>query len=136
MKIYIASDHAGFELKKALLLENNEKFIDLGPSEFDKDDDYPDYAGKLVSKLNKNDFGVLICGSGQGMAMAANKLGSRAALCRNEEDAIDSREHNDARIACLGAKYTTKELAEKIINCFVEAKFSGEERHVRRIGKI
>jgi len=139
--IYIASDHAGITMKKALkeLLEKiNYKVHDLGP-QTDDSVDYPDYAKKLAKavKSRPDSKGILICGTGIGMCMAANKIkGIRAALCYNEDTARLSREHNDANILCLGARTTTLNMAKKITVAWLETKHEGGERHQRRIKKI
>jgi len=139
--IYIASDHAGVEMKKTLarLIEKmNYKAHDLGAHTGDSVD-YPDYAKKLA-KAVQNDpksKGVLICGTGIGMCMTANKVkGIRAALCYNVETAKLSREHNDANVLCLGARTTTMDMAKKITTAWIKTKHEGGERHARRIKKI
>ncbi len=146
-KIYLASDHAGFELKKQMVeaLKANSsdcEIIDLGPSTTDSVD-YPDYADKLCKSVksqedpaNLNVFGVLICGSGQGMAMRANKYTHiRAALVYNDEISALSREHNNANIICLGSRYCSPEQALKWINIFKKTTFAGG-RHQTRVAKL
>ena len=138
-KILIASDHAGFKLKKQLipLIEKNFFLNDLGPSN-DNSVDYPDLALKLSKKISKskNLFGILICGSGMGMAMAANKVKNvRAALCYSTKNTKLSRLHNNANIITLGSRLTSKKKAIKLIKLFLSTKFEGG-RHLRRIKKI
>lgn len=139
-KIYIASDHAGVEMKKALtmlLTKKGHKIIDLGPNNSDSVD-YPDYAKKLAREVKKHPKakGILICGTGIGMSMTANKTkGIRAALCFDVNTAKLSREHNDANILCLGARTTKIDLAKKITLAWLSTDFRGE-RHLKRIKKI
>ena len=138
-KILIASDHAGFKLKKQLIPLIEKKFFlnDLGPSN-DNSVDYPDLALKLSKKISKNKslFGILICGSGMGMAMAANKVKNvRAALCYSTKNTKLSRLHNNANIITLGSRLTSKKKAIQLINLFLSTKFEGG-RHLRRIKKI
>lgn len=141
-KLYIASDHAGFDLKRtliegALAAKRGFEVVDLGPSNADRVD-YPDFSAKVVSKVLADPFamGVLICGSGQGMAMSANRnKGIRAALAWNEESAKLSREHNNANVLCLGARLIEPALAGKILESFLSAEFEGG-RHTGRIEKF
>ncbi|MFA6171824.1 MAG: ribose 5-phosphate isomerase B [Patescibacteria group bacterium] len=139
--IYIASDHAGVALKKelsVLLKKKKYRVKDLGPFTADSVD-YPDFA-KIAAKAVKGQpgsKGILICGTGIGMSMAANKLkGVRAALCYSLETARLSREHNDANVLCLGARLTEMKLAKKIVNTWLATEFADGERHVRRVKKI
>ena len=137
-KIYLASDHRGVDLKSNLI--NSLKvldlpFEDLGPNG-DQSVDYPDYAQILCRKLTKNDLGVLICGSGNGMVIAANRYHNvRAALCLNAEMAVLARKHNDANILVLGADFIDYNEAISCLNVFIETVFEGG-RHARRVGKI
>ena len=138
-KILIASDHAGFKLKKQLipLIEKKFKLNDLGPVN-DNSIDYPDLALKLSKRISKskNLFGILICGSGMGMAMAANKVKNvRAALCYSTKNTKLSRLHNNANIITLGSRLTSKKKAIQLINLFLSTKFE-RGRHLRRIKKI
>ena len=138
-KILIASDHAGFKLKKQLipLIEKKFKLNDLGPVN-DNSIDYPDLALKLSKRISKskNLFGILICGSGMGMCMAANKVKNvRAALCYSTKNTKLSRLHNNANIITLGSRLTSKKKAIQLINLFLSTKFEGG-RHLRRIKKI
>ena len=144
MKIFIASDHAGYELKQQVIKDiSNDKFflnnhlIDLGPSTADSVD-YPDYANLVCDKLKNNnaDFGILICGSGQGMALRANKFSHiRAALVYNDEITELSRSHNNCNVICIGARFCSLENAKNWINIFLKTSFS-EGRHVQRVEKI
>ena len=139
-KILIASDHAGFKLKeiiKKYLLRKKIKVVDLGPSKLITVD-YPDYAHKLSKKinLNKKYTGILVCGSGIGMEMTANRYKNvRAALCYNQKSAELSRLHNNANIITLGSRLTKKNVALKCINVFLNTKFEGG-RHTKRLKKI
>lgn len=136
MNIAIASDHRGYKLKekiKIFLRLQGHEFEDFGPHN-ENPSDYPDFAKLIVNALkNGYDFGILICGTGIGMSMSANRFGGRAALCRMPEDARMSREHNNANILCLGEN--TKNY-EEIVKTFLETEFSNEERHKRRIAKF
>ena len=140
-KILIASDHAGYKLKefiKKYLIKKNKLIEALGPFKKTKVD-YPDYAHKLSKKLIKhNNFaaGILVCGSGTGMSITANKHKNvRAALCYNVKSAKLSREHNNANVIAIGARLTKKKVALKCVSTFIKTKFSGG-RHLRRIRKI
>lgn len=139
-KILIASDHAGFELKKELVkyLESQKyKVFDCGPDNNDSVD-YPDFANKLCGylKLNKAKQGILICGSGIGMSISANRHDNvRAALCLTVEMAQLARQHNDANVLVLGSRLIKTEEAKEILNMFLKTKFEGG-RHKRRIEKI
>lgn len=139
-KICIASDHAGFDLKeqiKDFLINKNIPVIDLGP--YTKDSvDYPDYAKKVVKRLllKKSDVGILVCGSGTGMAITANKFkGIRAAQCYNKTSTILSRQHNNANVVCLGSRMLKKKEALSFVTYFLNTKFEAG-RHQKRINKI
>lgn len=137
-KVAIACDRAGKELKDFLIQEYKEvNFVDLGTNT-DESVDYPDYAKKVVKEvLAKNvDFGVLICGTGIGMSMCANRYkGIRAGLCHNSLEARLTREHNDANILCMGARIIGKECALENLKVFLNTDFAGD-RHLRRIEKL
>ena len=139
-KICIASDHAGFNLKeniKDYLINKNVSIIDLGPNE-NKSVDYPDYAKKIGNRIKskKSDIGILVCGSGTGMAISANKFKNiRAAVCYNFKSTRLSRQHNNANIIALGARLTKKSLSLKLVELFLKTKFEGG-RHLKRIKKI
>ncbi len=138
-KILIASDHAGFNLKEIIkkhLLKKKLKIIDLGPFKLVRVD-YPDYAHKLSKKinLNKTFIGILVCGSGIGMEMTANRYKNvRAALCSDQRFAKLSRSHNNANVITLGSRLIKKNIALKCINVFLKTKFKGG-RHAKRIKK-
>ena len=138
--VCIASDHGGFHLKeniKDLLIKKNISIIDLGPSE-NKTLDYPDYAKKLGNRIKakKSDVGILVCGSGTGMAISVNKIKTiRAAVCYNVKSTRLSREHNNANIIALGARLTSKKLSLKLVEIFLKTKFEGG-RHLKRVNKI
>ena len=139
-KICIASDHAGYDLKEKIkdyLVNKSISVIDLGP--FSKDSvDYPDFAKKVAKRLilRKSDAGVLVCGSGTGMAISANKFkGIRAAQCYNKSSTILSREHNNCNIICLGSRMLKYEDAFKYVTYFLNTKFKGG-RHQKRVNKI
>ena len=139
-KIFISSDHAGFKLKETIknyLTNKKIKFRDLGPMN-DSKVDYPDYAHKVARKVkvNKSNVGILVCGSGTGMNIAANKHKNvRAAQCFNLKSTKLSRLHNDANIITLGSRLISKKNALKFINVFLNTKFDGG-RHLKRVKKI
>ena len=137
-QILIASDHAGYELKKKLIshFKDSFKFNDIGTNSSESVD-YPEFAHLLANKINENfDYGVLICGSGIGMSMVANRYPRvRAALCLNEEMAKLSRQHNNANILVLGSRLISEEKAIKCFNMFLNTKFEGG-RHEARLEKF
>jgi ribose 5-phosphate isomerase B len=139
-KICIASDHAGFNIKESIkhfLINKNISIIDLGP--INKNSvDYPDYAKKVSNRIKskKSEVGILVCGSGTGMAISANKIkGIRAAVCYNSKSTTLSRKHNDANIISVGSRLTKKRVIIRLISMFLKTKFDGG-RHLRRIKKI
>ncbi len=139
--IAVGSDHGGFELKQAImkhLEDRGEKFKDFGTYTADSCD-YPDY-GKAVAKAvaaGEYEYGILICGTGIGISITANKVhGIRAALCGDCFSAEATRLHNDANILALGGRIVGEGLALKIVDTFLDTPFSGDERHIRRIQKI
>ena len=138
-KIFIASDHAGYNLKSSVVSKFSklQKIIDLGPNS-NNSVDYPDYAKKLSKRVasNKGSFGILICGSGMGMAISANKTKNiRAALCYSIKNTKLSRLHNNANIITLGERLINKNKAINLIKVFLRTKFEGG-RHLRRVRKI
>ncbi len=141
MRIAIASDHGGYRLKAELaqtLRELNHLCDDLGPHHADAVD-YPDYAESVARGVAEGVYhrGILVCGTGQGMAIAANKVkGIRAAVCQDVYSARMSREHNDANVLCLGERVVGYGLAVEVVKAWLQAGFSNEERHRRRLGKI
>lgn len=140
MKIAIGSDHAGYELKeeiKSLLRDKNIEYQDFGTFS-NESTDYPDYAHQVASKVNNNEFsiGILICGSGNGINMTANKYKNvRAALCWLPEIATLAKQHNDANIVSLPARYISIDLAKEIVIAFINENFEGG-RHEKRVNKI
>lgn len=142
MRIAIGADHGGHPLNERVIEEMKRaghEVVDFGTHDGSVPDDYPDYA-KLVGEAVQSgatEIGILICGSGVGAAVAANKLrGIRAALCGDTYSGHQSREHDDCNVLCLGARVTGVELALEIVRAFVGAKFTGEERHKRRLAKV
>ena len=139
-KVLIASDHAGYSLKediKKFLIKKKKRVLDLGTNSTNSVD-YPDYAHLLSKKIKKsnNSFGILVCGSGAGMYMAANRHKNvRAALCYNVKTAKLSRLHNNANVMTIGARLTNKNVALKCVNMFIKTSFEGG-RHLRRVKKI
>ncbi len=138
--IFIASDHAGFNLKKAIVKKYSKKLriMDMGTNNSKKSVNYPDYAHKLCLKVSKkkSNIGVLVCGSGMGMAMSANKHKKiRAALCYSVKNAKLSRLHNDANIITLGSRLISKNKAFNCLNAFLNTKFEGG-MHKKRVNNI
>jgi ribose 5-phosphate isomerase B len=140
MKIAIGGDHAGFTYKQLItemLQQQGHEVTDFGPSS-EASVDYPDHAHPLASSVEKgeNELGILICGSGNGVAITANKhQGIRAALCWLEELGSLARQHNNANVLCLPSRFIDIELAKKIVNAFLTASFEGG-RHQNRVSKI
>ena len=139
-KIIIGSDHAGFELKQAVKKEFEAKSYPMQDMGCDGPDsvDYPDFAQKVAQTVaaDARSLGILICGTGIGMAIAANKVkGIRAAVCRNEYEAQMSRNHNNANILCLGARTLEGDVALRVVETFLRSDFEGD-RHGRRVDKI
>ena len=138
--VCIASDHAGFNLKENIknhLVDKKISIFDIGPYN-DKSVDYPDFAKKVGNRIKskKSDVGILVCGSGIGMAISANKIKSiRAAVCYNIKSTRLSRQHNNANIITLGSRLTKKKLSLKLVDLFLSTKFEGG-RHLRRVKKI
>ena len=139
-KICISSDHAGYEIKefiKEQIIKSKISIIDLGPF-LKKSVDYPDYAKKVSNRVSKrkSDIGILVCGSGTGMAISANKTkGIRAAVGYNIKSTQLSRQHNNANVLCLGSRLTKRKDIKKIVKIFLNTKFEGG-RHKRRVKKI
>ena len=139
-KIFISSDHAGYNLKEQIKRRFKNKYIfqDLGTDTSSKSVNYPDYAHKLCKKISKSskNMGILVCGSGMGMSMAANRHKKiRAAVCYSVKNTKLSRLHNNANIITLGSRLTKKNIAFKCIEVFVNTKFEGG-RHKKRVKKI
>ena len=142
MKVFLGTDHAGFELKeeiKKFLVEAGFDVEDCGALSFDKEDDYPDFCAAAARKVSENpeSMGFVFGKSGAGEAIVANKIaGIRATLAVNEENVRLTREHNDANVLSLGSIFYDTETAKKLTKLFLETPFSNEERHQRRINKI
>jgi ribose 5-phosphate isomerase B len=142
MRIAIGADHGGYPLNERIIEELQKAghdLMDFGTHDGTRPDDYPDYAVKVGEAVQNHEaeIGILVCGSGVGASVAANKLdGIRAALCGDTYSAHQSREHDDCNVLCLGARVIGEELALDIVRAFVAARFSGEERHRRRLEKI
>jgi len=142
MRVYIASDHGGFSLKQELipyLTSLGHDVVDVGPKEFDPNDDYPDYALPAAQKVagDENSLGILICRNGDGINIAANKVdGIRAALSFKPDHAKSTRRDDNANVLTLPADYIDLSLAKDTAKTFLETSFSGKERHKRRINKI
>jgi RpiB/LacA/LacB family sugar-phosphate isomerase len=140
-RVALAADHAGFELKEkmaAFLKEAGFEVMDLGTGDTEPTD-YPDFARAIGETLRegKAERGILICGSGVGACVAANKIKDiRAGLCHDTYSAHQGVEHDDINILCLGSRVIGEELAKELVSAFLAAQFSGEERHVRRLAKI
>jgi ribose 5-phosphate isomerase B len=140
--IYLAGDHAGFELKEKIkiwLKEWSHEFVDCGAFSLDLDDDYPDFVSKAILKIKDDDKGIILGGSGQGEAIVANRVsGIRAAVYYGGDLEVVklSREHNNANVLSLGARFLEEEEAKKAVKLWLETEFSGEERHKRRLNKI
>jgi ribose 5-phosphate isomerase B len=142
VRIGFAADHAGAELRDALLARlagTGHELVDLGGDGSDPHDDYPDFAARLGRAVRDGvvDRGVLVCGSGVGASVAASKIvGIRAAVCHDTYSARQGVEHDDMNVLCLGGRVIGVELAVACARAFVDARFSGEPRHVRRLGKV
>ena len=141
-RIAIGADHGGYPLNERVIEElrgAGHEIVDFGTHDGSQPDDYPDYARQVGKAIQQGgvDIGILICGSGVGAAVAANKLrGIRAASCSDTYSAHQAREHDDCNVLCLGARVVGVELALELVRAFVAARFSGEERHRRRLRKI
>ena len=141
MRIALAGDHAGFELKNIVggwLGEWGHQVTDLGAHTYDPDDDYPDFAVPLADAVasGQAERGILVCGSGIGANVTANKVpGVRAGMCHDTYSGHQGVEHDDMNVLCLGARVIGVELAREVVTAFLAAHFSGEERHIRRLRK-
>ena len=142
MRVYLGCDHAGFELKNHLvgwLTDNGYEPVDCGPATYADDDDYPPYIIDTALRVvaDQGSFGIVIGGSGNGEQIAANKVkGIRAALAWNDDTATLARQHNDANVISIGARQHTMGEATQLVEAFLAASFSGEERHVRRLKMV
>jgi len=142
MRIVIGADHAGYEMKQGAvehLKQLGHEVIDVGTNEPGKPDDYPDFAALVAKQLQagRAERGILICGSGVGVSVAANKFkGIRAAVCHDHYSARQGVEHDDMNVLVLGSRVIGPNAATDLIDGYLGARFSGEERHVRRLAKI
>ena len=143
MKIFIGADHNGFDYKQKLsqlLARSGHEVVDEGGKSLSPEDDYPQFAGRVVTAMlgDKDDVrGILICASGQGMCMAANRFkGIRAALCLSADEARAARNDDDANVLCLSAIYTNLDDAENITNVFLSTPFAGATRFIRRLREL
>jgi len=141
LRVALGADHGGFSLKKELVARLHEtcEVLDLGASAFDQDDDYPDFALAVAQAVASGQAqrGILVCGSGVGACIAANKVpGVRACLCHDTYSAHQGVEHDDMNILCLGARVVGTELAGELVEAFLKVNFSGETRHRRRLEKV
>lgn len=138
--IYLGADHGGFELKEKLkgwLKGWGVEFEDMGNFSLTPNDDYPDFAAKVAGSIKGEDRGILICRTGQGMAMAANRFSHVRALLANSVEGIKrGRGDEDANLLSVAADLTTEEDVKNMVQVFLNTPFSGEERHLRRIGKL
>lgn len=142
VRIAMGADHGGFDLKNELaahLKTSGHDVVDLGAHAYDAGDDYPDFTRPVAEAIANGEAerGIIVCGSGVGASIAANKIrGVRAALCHDTYSARQGVEHDDMNVLCLGARVIGVELARELAAAFVGARFSGEERHVRRLNKV
>ena len=142
MRVAVGADHGGFPLKDeiaGLLRSQGHEPLDLGAHSLDPDDDYPDFARAVAGAVaaGQAERGILICGSGVGASIAANKIrGIRAAVCHDTYSARQGVEHDDMNILCIGARIIGPALAAELVRAFLAARFSGAERHARRLAKV
>jgi ribose 5-phosphate isomerase B len=142
MSVALGADHAGYELKSKLihwLKEQGFEVMDKGASSLDPLDDYPDFAGPVAQEVasGKSQKGIIVCGSGVGAVIAANKVpGARAGTCHDIYSAGQGVEHDDMNVLCLGARIIDEELARDLITSFLNAEFSAEEKYRRRLDKV
>jgi ribose 5-phosphate isomerase B len=142
LRVALAADHGGFVLKASLipwLEEQDYEILDLGASIFNATDDYPDFAEKLAEAIaeGKAERGVLVCGSGVGASIAANKVcGVRACLCHDTYSAHQGVEHDNMNVVCLGGRVVGIDLAKELVNAFLKAEFNNQEKYRRRVDKI
>ena len=142
MRLALGADHAGYGLKQTigeLLKSLGHDVVDVGAHEIDPSDDYPDFAGALARTVASGEAerGIMVCGSGVGASVTANKVrGVRAAVCHDTYSAHQGVEHDDMNVLCLGARIVGEEVAREAVQAFVSATFSGEERHRRRLRKV
>ena len=142
MRIAVGADHAGVPLNQAVIDEvrkSGHEVVDLGTHDASQPDDYPDYAEAVAERVASGECerGILVCGSGVGVTVAANKIvGVRACMCHDTYSAHQGVEHDDMNVLCIGARVVGRELALELVRAFLKARFTGEERHRRRLNKI
>lgn len=142
MRITVSGDHAGFEMKNAVagwLKGWGHEVTDLGAHGFDANDDYPDFSDAVAQAVagGKAERGIIVCGSGVGASIAANKVtGVRAGMCHDTYSARQGVEHDDMNVLCIGGRVIGPEVAREVVVAFLAAKFTGEERHRRRLNKV
>ena len=142
MRMALGADHNGYALKQAIagqLKSLGHDVVDVGAHEIDPSDDYPDFAGALARTIasGEADRGIMVCGSGVGASVAANKVrGVRAAVCHDIYSAHQGVEHDDMNVLCLGSRVIGSELARELTMAFLGARFTGEERHRRRLNEL
>jgi len=141
MRVAIGADHGGFSLKNDLVARLQEQYqiLDVGAHTLDPADDYPDFAQAVAAEVasGRAERGILVCGSGVGACIAANKVPAiRACLCHDTYSAHQGVEHDDMNVLCLGARVVGLELATELATAFLKARFSGEARHRRRLKKL
>ena len=142
MRVAVGADHAGYHLKQLIaetLRAQGHDVFDVGAHAHDPSDDYPDFALALAERVASGDSerGIMVCGSGVGASVAANKTpGVRAAVCHDSYSAHQGVEHDDMNVLCLGARIVGEEVARELVTNFLDAEFSGEERHWRRLRKV
>ena len=142
MRISVAADHNGYELKNEIseiLKRDGHDVIDIGPHSLDPLDDYPDFAKPLAKSVSsgETDRGIMVCGSGVGASVAANKVkGVRAAVCHDIYSAHQGVEHDNMNILCLGSRIVGTEVVRELVSAFISAEYTNEERHTRRLNKV
>ena len=142
MKVVISGDHAGWSMKNRLaeiLRASGHAVLDLGAARYDPEDDYPDFAAVVAHAVadGKAERGLIVCGSGVGASVAANKVrGVRAGLCHDTYSAHQGVEHDDVNVLCLGSRIVGESLAIEIVQAFLAARFTNEPRHARRLKKV
>ena len=142
MRISVAADHNGYELKNEIseiLKRDGHDVIDIGPHSLDPSDDYPDFAKPLAKSVSsgETDRGIMVCGSGVGASVAANKVkGVRAAVCHDIYSAHQGVEHDNMNILCLGSRIVGTEVVRELVSAFISAEYTNEERHARRLNKV
>ena len=142
MRISVAADHNGYELKNEIseiLKREGHDVIDIGPHSLDPLDDYPDFAKPLAKSVSsgETDRGIMVCGSGVGASVAANKVkGVRAAVCHDIYSAHQGVEHDDMNVLCLGSRIVGTEVVREFVSAFITAEYTNEERHARRLNKV